>query len=494
MKARIIKRLGATIMALIMVLAMGTTALADNSVSAGDGDNSLVIHKFQKPEDANELPNDGTELDEDLIESFTPVSGIEFTVYSAMLTDPADEGSINVADYTLTEVVVGITNSDGLLEFTGLENGLYYVMETKSATSTDVTGFLVNLPMTNPTGDGTLSRVHVYPKNVMTSASIKKQVLDGTTPGSSTNADVGDAVTWRITAVVPGEFANADTEEGTEDYYKITDVLDKSLTYSSAVVKLAGTELVATDDYTVETEVNADDTTEVVISFTEAGMAKLVAALATTDATITVDLTTVINENAYEGMKDAEGDYAITNQASSEWQVGDKTGTEITPEPDPNEPNPEVPQVIVTGLLIYKTDESKVPLAGAKFKIANGADEDADGYKADLEKTTDDNGYAYWKSAELTEAFDTNLGNFYALETAAPAGYAVIIGHQAFAVLTASNVSAVLELQNFSANFELPLTGGIGTVIFTIGGLLLLAAAGVVISISKKKSGPNVTE
>lgn len=488
MKAKMFKRIGAMVMASVMMLAMGTTALADsgNTVSCGSGDNAVVIHKFQEPDSATGLPNNGTELDATDLEDLTPVKGIEFTISKATLNNPADSGSTDLSKYTLSAPFTGTTDVDGELTFEGLADGLYYVVETASATSTDVTGFFVNLPMTDPTGSGTLSTVHVYPKNAMTASAITKEVMDGTDPSSSTTADVGDDVTWLITTVVPGEFANADTTAATADYYKILDVLDKSLTYKSAVVKLNGTALTATTDYAIATSANANGTTDVEISFTPGGMAKLVAALGSTSATVTVEMTTTINEYAFDGMLGAgDDDYVIMNQASYEWKVGDVEDEKKTPDPDPEDPL--VPQVIVTGLLIYKTDEQNNPLAGAKFKIANGNDDSASGYADGLEETTDANGYAYWKSADLTSTFGTNLGVFYALETAAPSGYAAISGYQAFAELKTGNVSAVIELQNFLANFELPLTGGVGTMMFTIGGLLLLAAAGTITLISRKK-------
>lgn len=485
MKTTMLKRVGATILAAIMMLAMGTSVMAGNSVSGGSGTNSLVIHKYLEPTTATGLPHDGSEIPAGQLTGLTPLNGITFTVYRAALKSGATAGSTNVNDYNLTSVVAGVTDTDGVLTITGLSNDLYWVQETASATSTDVTAFFVNLPMTNPTGSGTLSTVHVYPKNAMTDGVITKEVYDNGIPGSSTKGDVGDDVTWLISTVIPGEFANADTSAATTDYYRITDVLNKSLTYKSAVVTLGTTTLTATTDYTVTTTANANGTTSVVINFTPAGMAKMVTALQGTSATITVDLTTTINEYAYDGMIDAVGDYVIQNQARYDWDVDSSTGGGKTPDPDPTDPT--IPSVTVTGLLILKTDESGNALGGASFKIANGNDAAAGGYMALLEKTTNTNGYAYWADAELLTGFGTNIGIFYAIETVAPAGYTPITGHQAFAALSSTNVSATLTIQNFLSNFDLPLTGGIGTTMFTIGGLLLLAAAGAVTIISRRK-------
>lgn len=482
-----IKRIGTTIMAVIMVLVMGTSVMAANTVSGGSGGNTLVIHKYMSDSavDWTNVKRDGTDQSASIPTGAVPVSGITFTVKSAVLIDPQDVGSTDPADYTLTTVISGATASDGVLEITGLADGLYYVEETASAASTDVTNFFVNLPMTNPAGSGLMSTVHAYPKNDLTDATINKKVLDeNDDPVLSTQADVGDDVTWRITAVVPGEFANADTSAGSADYYTITDVLDKSLDYKSAVVKLAGTALTAGTDYTLTPTNNADGTTTVVISFTKAQLAKLVSALAGTNATITVDLTTTINENAYDGMLAATGDYVIPNQASYEWKVGSKNGGDETPDPDPEDP--DVPVVTVTGLLIYKTDNSTPakPLPGAKFVVTDGNTGTPD---ETVEKTTDAKGYVYWGSEELEDTFGTKLGIFYALETAAPSGYAIITGYTAFAELTSVNKSAVITLRNYPSNFELPTTGGIGTLLFTVGGLVLIGTACVLILVSKRK-------
>lgn len=482
-----IKRIGRTIMAIVMVLAMGISVMAANTVSGGTGGNTLVIHKYMSDlaVDWTDVKRDGTDQSTNIPTGAVPVNGITFTVKSAVLIDPEDVGSTDPTDYILTTVVSGTTASDGVLEITGLADGLYYVEETISATSTEATKFFVNLPMTNPTGSGTMSTVHAYPKNNMTEATINKKVLDkNDDPVLSTQADVGEDVTWQITTVVPGEFANADTSAGSADYYTITDVLDKSLDYKSAVVKLAGTVLAAGTDYTLTPTNNADGTTTVVISFTKEQLTKLVSALAGTNATITVDITTTINENAYDGMLGATGDYVIPNQASYEWKVGSKNGGDETPDPDPDDP--DVPVVTVTGLLIYKIDNSTPakPLSGAKFVITDGNTGTPD---RTVEKTTDAKGYVYWGSEELEDTFGTNLGIFYALETAAPSGYATITGYTAFAELTSVNKSAVITLMNYPSNFQLPATGGIGTLLFTAGGLLLIGTACVLILVSKRK-------
>lgn len=486
-----IKRIGAAIMAIVMIFALGTTAMADETNTT-----DVVIHKYQEPETATGLPNDGSLLTDTQLAGLTPVKGIVFTVYTATLKDTATAGSKDKADYDLVATTyTGTTDANGEITFNDIPDGLYYVEETASATSTDVTGFFLNLPMTDPEGRGYLETVHVYPKNDMTDASIGKKVLDGDgNPQMSTQKDVGQDATWEITAVVPGEFANANTSSESADYYKITDILDKSLTYKSAVVKLGDNELTAVTDYTLTTTTNTDGTTTVNISFTKTQLANLVSALAGTNATITVELTTTINTNAYDGMLAATGNYVIQNQASYDWKVSGDEGTGKTPDPDPEDPtDPTVPSVVVTGLLIYKTDENDEALPGAKFVVANGNDKDDTTYLASAEKTTDAKGYAYWsleevKAIALAANTSTGYGTYYALETAAPEGYKLISGYTAFEVLASGDMSAVITLTNFPLNgFELPLTGGTGTLLFTLGGLLVIGAACALIIVSKKK-------
>lgn len=496
---KLIKRFSAVLLSLVMVLAMGITA------SAAD-DNTLVIHKYMQPDAAAELPNNGTELTSAQLSGLTPLAGVAFQIDKLELKSGATVGSTDIDDYNRTTASTGETGSDGTVTFSGLSDGLYYVEETSNNT-TDSTSvaFFINLPMTDPSGTGLLTTVHAYPKNTVASGSITKQVLDSTgNPGSSTTADVGTEVTWRITAQIPGDLLNYTSSDGitaTTDYYRITDVLNEALTYKSLTVTVGSAVLTVGTDYILNPGTPtpaADGTTTVTIEFTDAGIDKLIEALNASGnglADVVVDLTTEVNTKAYDGMID-DNNYAIENSASFEWKVGDNEGEGDVDDPDdPGDPDKPLPYVTPTGLLIKKTDESGDALAGATFIISDGnTDSGADTSNyAGTAKTTGTDGYVYWTSAEIKAAFNLSdaYGQFYALETAAPTGYATIIGHQEFDELSETNPYSARTLANYSSNFELPTTGGTGTLLFTIGGLVLITLAITFYVVSKRKKANN---
>lgn len=136
-------------------------------------------------------------------------------------------------------------------------------------------------------------------------------------------------------------------------------------------------------------------------------------------------------------------------------------------------------------------------LAGAKFDLYRTVypgetgvtipHTSIEGIKLEGDITTDDNGAATFAKYE---ANGTNY-DYYLVETQAPSGYnllnnAVKVNFTDADVATTNGVYTV-EVPNKSG-IQLPITGGTGTVIFTVIGIALMVGAVVLFVVSRKKA------
>ena len=101
--------------------------------------------------------------------------------------------------------------------------------------------------------------------------------------------------------------------------------------------------------------------------------------------------------------------------------------------------------------------------------------------------TTNDSGVATF---EKYEANDTRYA-YYLVETKAPTGYNLLSNavevHFTDAEVAGTNGIYTVEIENTSG-IQLPITGGTGTVIFTIIGIALMVGAVVLFVVSRKKA------
>lgn len=155
----------------------------------------------------------------------------------------------------------------------------------------------------------------------------------------------------------------------------------------------------------------------------------------------------------------------------------------------------------------FVKDQEDAKLAGAKFDLyrtATQAEIDAgtsveipltsiQGIKLEGDKVTDANGAATF---EKYEANGTNY-DYYLVETQAPSGYnllddAVKVNFTDSDVATTKGIYTV-KVPN-SSGIKLPITGGTGTVIFTVIGIVLMVGAVILLVVSRKKSKANVNK
>lgn len=149
----------------------------------------------------------------------------------------------------------------------------------------------------------------------------------------------------------------------------------------------------------------------------------------------------------------------------------------------------------------YVKGDEGAKLANAKFDLyrtATQAEIDAgtsveiphtsiQGIKLEGDKVTNDNGAATF---EKYEANGTNY-DYYLVETQAPSGYNLLDNavkvNFTDAEVEATNGVYTVEVPN-SSGIQLPITGGTGTVIFTIIGIALMVGAVVLFVVSRKKA------
>ena len=156
-----------------------------------------------------------------------------------------------------------------------------------------------------------------------------------------------------------------------------------------------------------------------------------------------------------------------------------------------------IDKAIESGAVGYFTTTGKIE-KGAKFALYRTPvatdtlptvtipNSSIQGYLLEKDITTDDNGIAKFDKYEANGTKYT----YYLVETKAPSGYNLMTTNKNISFVD-SDVDAegyiTVEVPNESG-FQLPTTGGSGTVIFTVIGIVLMAGAVIVLAVSRKKA------
>lgn len=304
----------------------------------------------------------------------------------------------------------------------------------------------------------------------------KKSVIGKTEENGGTER-VGETVTWKVTLEVPTLI---------KDYkkFEMTDTIDTRLDYSadSVVVKIGSTTLTSGTHYNVT---YTDATRVLAVTFIPTALE------AYEGQTIEVTYGTKINETAIMGQE-------IPNDVELDFDNGHGHITvpgEVTP--------PVTPTVWTGGAKFKKVDgsNSTVVLPGAEFKIAT----DSAGttflkWTTELIDANDSTKFVTPVAGEdivlksdatgIFEVKGLKGGTYYLVETKAPTvngkQYNLLRDPAQFEITKTSyedaNTMSVLN----NSGLQIPQTGGIGTVIFTVAGLALMATA-IVLFRKKRK-------
>ena len=425
-------------------------------------------------------------------------------------------------DARVTNGTAGLTDLTGVLKLKLKSPGKYKIFEVKEKSTyssgttekekkilaeSKAVPVILELPKHAQTSNGVANSIHVYPKNTEDGPKVDKFVKkkDGVKADEKKEQsfDKTEEHTWVIRADIP---------TGMKDYqaFELNDKLDKALTYvkpqtvNVQVVEPNTDTVINTvtfkkgKDYTL-TEPTGTEGGNLNVVFTAAGIAKLAQV---EGKQVKVEFNTTINDNAVMGKN-------IPNEV--ELNYGHDPNNKHKKKPDEN------PRVYTGGKRFKKVDGA-TPLEGAEFVIRRGEDEylvEKDG-KYTWKKIANATTETLVKDTELkkiTSVKDTGLfeikglkyertaGTKYKLvEIKAPKDYALPTNnldgveftvndtsyHKTPANVTLGTQDGDADPQEISnTKVEIPQTGGMGTVLFTVVGISLMA--GAVIAMKKNR-------
>lgn len=342
---------------------------------------------------------------------------------------------------------------------------------------------------------------------------------------------VGDTVTYRLDVAIPVYPEAGPNEEYVYKAFDVGDTMGKGLTFSG-LKDDEGNDLVkvyastSQDSYDKDNDlvpVEKNGKANYTITEAEAGNGFEIKfeydnlkATVGADTYVHVVYTATLNEDAFE--KDALGNKAYVGVNTNPYDKGSYEKTEVEKE------------VYTYGINVTKVDaEDGVALLGAEFKLYSDA-----ACKNEIKFVGANGTYTRAKNQEgESVTLSTNglgqinlggldVGTYYLKEVKAPDGYQLPSDKDAVTTLvmddttggnpngadgnldsgtatgsmveentTATNGNMLsFKLMNTKPGFELPTTGGMGTVLFTAGGLVIMAcgAALVLVTLKKKKA------
>lgn len=595
------KKVGCLLLALLMaatMLATGVVAAYDNVYNSDNlpETGSITITKLDRDENSSypdpALKNDGTEV-KNITSAGKGLNGVTFTIYKVdpnyTVPENGDVSNVAIEDNKVDEgTTATVEGQDGVLVFDRL--GMYQrylIVETDAPAyvTTSTAPFCVDLPMTNPTGDGWMADVYVYPKNYTTRGTVTlnkvgedDEALPGAIFGLYQATKSGDDYTLVMQdnnpvlvteAVIP---ATASTDENyTDNAYAMSDsdglvkftnipvgdyalievkapssyALDKTPHFFSiakgsqtdavvnlnnvvnyetlsdnAILKNVNTDGATGVNWTVTTDLPANIATyqkyeivdpipnqvtlnndSILVKATKEGTDALTLKIENRDYTLTIDTT---NSNKFtvalteDGMKKVAGYDALEITFDSTIKKGATLGV-VTNTATLNavaEEGEEFTDNATATTTIYGVEINKVNFKGellanaefALFTSKNDAEAVVSAIKEGTEPDLDAALYTGTTTADAKLLLSAmNAGTYYLVETKAPAGYKQL--NRVVEVTIEGNeegYTAEVTILN-TANVSLPITGGIGTLIFTFSGMALMGAAALLYIRSRKK-------
>lgn len=428
------------------------------------------------------------------------LQGEDLVAFATKASNWAQNKANNIAAGATATVSADASNDKYTATFAGLDYG-YYVVAVPGATLANTSGqyaTLVSVGRANVTADikGDLPTVD-------------KKVQVGSTGKDVTDAKIGDTLTFTLTSTIPDMSAyNTYT-------FNFKDTLSKGLTFGQVeFVKVEGVTdpLTVGTDYTVTTPTASDNTLAVAMKDFKAKQQ------ANAGKKITVTYTATLNENA------VVGGHGNTNSATI--QYSNNPSTDGTGESEPSKV-----RVFTYGFTVdkYTGDEytdGAARLPGAKFTLAPKNGDPMSFVKVKDGNATENAVYRVATDDEKASTTTTTIttpangkvdfqglknGEYTLTETKAPAGYnklASAIGVRvdgqndgtdttnATVTITYDNnngsvydqtaSNGVIPVQN-KPGVVLPGTGGMGTIAFTVIGVLVIAL-GVAWTLKRKNA------
>lgn len=415
--------------------------------------------------------------------AYTAVSGVASGIKTAVEASPvvpqdvldAAEAAKKAGGNTGTLIGSQVAGTNGKVTFNPTTAGLYYATITGTPAGTNVkkTGGSIFYLSDAKDASGnamTTANVDISGKIEDGTVNVSKEIVGSDMNSTTqTTAMIGENVTFKLTASVTG------TKDEYLTSYVIHDSMAAGLDFVSVdSVQVDSTTLTANTDYTV----SSSDKTDIQIALSEA---YLNAAKAGTNgfydaASVTVTLVGALNDDAAKGRTTNDDATAYANTVAN-YNKDSLTYTNKYNATNTKEGN--TVHVYTFDVDIYKVDATNdAKLDGATFTLTKGSDT--------FTATTADGGKATFTGLEK--------GTYTLKETVAPAGYnlnnteyTVTIG--ADGTVTSTAYDATLDgVKIGDTPVVMPATGGNGTLMFTIIGASLIACAGILFIILKKRA------
>lgn len=527
----------AVMMAVTLLPAMANASTASGNATIKDNfdlkqEGSITIHKTSQDEND---PLEGAGFTLYKLVSFKEENGTIVVDERKSITNDALKGNINLLDFKtilaasipgdaasakdeyesndkVEKIIEKKTDKNGDTTFSGLKPAIYLAVESTVPTVTgkqlfESKPFLVSIPYTagqdeneniigNPTsqaGQKWIYDITATPKNNSAQGSKKITKINNKdkTPDTAGNVttNVGDIVSYRIEATSPAYSNTTDKDKiGFEIKDKLTNLefVDKSI--EAYIVKDAKDDLISPSDYTITP---ASDGYTFCVKFKEDWIKKH------PNTKVAITYSAKVTEAAKIGSD------ANTNEATIIFN-NDPTSNSYK--------IPDVPKVYTYGLELTKQGKNEV-LSDVVFEL----------YK---DEVTAENKVTESKfGAETNGTFKTNpegkitikglaAGTYYLKEIKTTSGYTLLANPVKIMITETPDVATKKtvatctvddkktekkQLEEDSGNFyytfsvqndkgfNLPATGGMGTYIFTIAGLVIMAGAAFLLITSKKR-------
>ncbi len=423
-----------------------------------------------------------------------------YSKLAADIKNPAKEVS------ALPAVQSATVDENGVCELTNLPMGNYLLLMSRGFKVYQPT--VVNLipAWDEDEEDWGLAPVEIDGEDLKgEEPSIEKTVNDGK---DKDDAAIGDVIPYEIKATIPTY-----PEGATNKIYNISDTLSEGLTFNPGSLKafLNDVELTAGDDYVIASGSELGNKTFKLVFNYDKLKARKGGEWEDSDR-IRVTYTATLNDKA----KVTTGNENEAHLEYSNNPYGDGTNDK--------EPGTK-PKVYTYGIIVNKKTDSETPefLPGAEFELKKGNDKfyfikESDG-KYRVAKSGDTGATTTLKVGEdgdpkgKLEIRGLDLGTYTLTETKAPGGYNKL--REPYTLILRDEVDdsgdnpeagmdgtlETTQTDKGTANggnyevtvlnkkgFELPVTGGRGTIMFTVGGILLIALAGAVLVISRRRN------
>lgn len=377
-----------------------------------------------------------------------------------------------IVDNTIVAEKTETVDADGNATFANLAMGEYFIRPT-STTSV----YQLMLQKVEPTVSGNKYVID----DVTFTAKHKGVTVEKT--ADKTSVTKNEKVTYTITVDIPTYAAQA-----TDKSFSVSDLLPDGLTIDTASikVKIDGADVNAAA-YTLDTTATAEytfklsvDKSQYTTNWSGKGGKQLVI---TYTATLNDDGTTEVNHKETNTVTFDYSNYPyVGNSHAQKTATVDVTTFAI--KIDKFVKNQEANKLAGAKFDLYRTATQAEIDAGTSVEIPHT---EIKGIKLEGDKVTDDNGAATF---EKYEANGTNY-DYYLVETQAPSGYNLLDDavKVKFTDADVENTAGVYTVKvSNSSGIQLPITGGTGTVIFTIIGIALMVGAVVLFVVSRKKA------